>query len=94
MTFERDVSMALVMRPEPTYVRDLVSRLVEQMVPDVTISGFNGLMSKSIGAIPIRLKVGRVIMNTAFFIIDVATTFNALERDWLHKASSIPCTLH
>ncbi|KAI4330379.1 hypothetical protein MLD38_028671 [Melastoma candidum] len=61
----------------------------------VTISGFNGLMSKNISAIPNRLKVRRLAMSTAFFVIDVATTFNALlGRDWLHKAAAIPSTLH
>ncbi|KAI4325870.1 hypothetical protein MLD38_031234 [Melastoma candidum] len=62
---------------------------------DVAITGFNGLMSKFVIIFPLKLKVGRSTMNTAFFKVDVDATFIALlGRDWLHKAAVIPSILH
>ncbi|KAI4341075.1 hypothetical protein MLD38_025845 [Melastoma candidum] len=62
---------------------------------DVAVSGFNGRKSECLGICSVHLGVGRHEQETAFFVIDIAPSFNALlGRDWLHKAAAIPSTLH
>ncbi|KAI4330373.1 hypothetical protein MLD38_028667 [Melastoma candidum] len=61
----------------------------------VAVSGFNGRKSECLGVFSMHLEVGRQERETAFFVIDIIPTFNALlGRDWLHKAAAIPSTLH
>ena len=62
---------------------------------NVRILGFNQHSQETIGSIKLRLRVGSLVAETKFSIIDASTTYNAiLGRPWLHDNEVVPSTLH
>ena len=68
-----------------------------RLIPTSTsIAGFTGESKSPKGIVSIRLKVGQVETDTAFFVVDTFTSkYNALlGRDWIHVNGCIPSSMH
>ena len=68
-----------------------------RLIPtSTTIAGFAGESKNAKGIISIRLVIGSVMSDTAFFVIDNLTCkYNALlGRDWIHANGCIPSSMH
>ena len=62
---------------------------------DLAVYDFSGSKKKTLGVIPLEVKVGSKSIITGFYVINADTTYSAiLGRDWIHKHMCIPSTLH
>jgi hypothetical protein len=62
---------------------------------NVVIRGFNQSGQEALGTISLVLKFENFMTYVKFYVIDVATSYNALiGHPWLHENKVIPSTLH
>lgn len=62
---------------------------------DVSVMSFFEGNSQASGILPITLKVGSKEVLSAFFVLDTATSYNAiLGRDWIHSNWCVPSSLY
>jgi hypothetical protein len=62
---------------------------------NLSLSGFAGDPTKAKGIICKELMVGRKIVPTTFFVVDMKGHYNMLlRRDWIHANECVLSTLH
>lgn len=63
--------------------------------PEHVLSGFNGASTTSLGNIVLPIRVGLVILNVQFSVVEDLSPFNAITgHTWLHDMKVIPSTYH
>jgi hypothetical protein len=69
---------------------------MEDLTPTrLEISGFFGKILQAKWMIRVNLKVGSLVAQTMFFVVDAIPSYNVLlGNDWIHKNGWIPSTLH
>jgi hypothetical protein len=67
----------------------------ELMKTNLMLNGVEGNLIEARGVISMELTIGSMSLATAFFIIEVQSTYRViLGRDWIHANRCIPSTLH
>ena len=62
---------------------------------DINISPFTGEITGVYGVLPIEITIGSRRSLTAFFVVELSASYNALlGRDWIHANWYVPSSLH
>ena len=65
------------------------------METDMMLKDFGGNMSKTRGAINVKLTIKSKTLLTTFFVIDGKGSYSLLlGRDWIHANCCVPSTMH
>ncbi|KAL6129037.1 hypothetical protein ACLB2K_072390 [Fragaria x ananassa] len=61
----------------------------------MTVKNFAGGVTKTLGILMVRLKVGPSNIIQGFFVTDYTAPYSCiLGRDWIHRAASVPSLMH
>ncbi|KAM1432926.1 hypothetical protein ACFXTO_015412 [Malus domestica] len=73
-----------------------LGRGTEDLIPTyLTVSSFSGVITKTLGILPLEVDLGSKQIMLAFFVVDCTSTYGALlGRDWIHQSLVVPSTLH
>lgn len=80
----------------PMFVVSKLKKTEKDILPaDLAVYDYSGCKKKTLGVIPLEVKVGSKSIITGFYVINADTTYSAiLWHDWIHKHMCIPSTLH
>ncbi|XP_070028831.1 uncharacterized protein [Nicotiana sylvestris] len=71
-------------------------KLEDRIVPHcITLTGFNNVVERTFGEIPLPVLAGDVTLETTFHIMDQDMAYNAIiDRPWIHAMKVVPSHLY